>query len=58
MEILFSMPVVHFDGARFGQVPLETEGNDVRLGPFRFLYDSDAKTLAERCRRGSCRSTR
>jgi outer membrane protein assembly factor BamB len=45
MEILFWMPVVHFDGARFGQVPLETDGNDVRLGPFRFLYDPDARTL-------------
>jgi outer membrane protein assembly factor BamB len=41
-----SVPVAHLGRAPIGRVDPRIEGQDVRLGPFAFRYDREAKTLA------------
>ena len=41
-----SVPAIHLAGATFGQVPLQVEGDLIRLGPFAFTHDAAAGTLS------------
>jgi len=41
-----SVPVAHLDRAPIGRVAAGIEGREVRLGPFVFQYDREAKTLS------------
>jgi outer membrane protein assembly factor BamB len=40
-----SVPIAHLDRAPIGRVAAEVQGDQVRLGPFAFRYDREAKTL-------------
>ncbi len=40
-----SVPVAHLDRALIGRVDPQVEGDEVRLGPFVFRYDREARTL-------------
>ncbi|HSD28805.1 MAG TPA: PQQ-binding-like beta-propeller repeat protein [Vicinamibacteria bacterium] len=40
-----SVPVAHLDRAPIGRVAAQVQGEEVRLGPFVFRYDREAKTL-------------
>jgi outer membrane protein assembly factor BamB len=43
--IRLSVPVAHLARAPIGRVPVQLQGDEVRLGPFAFRYDRGAKTL-------------
>ncbi len=40
-----TIPGMHVTGQPFGSFPLEAEGTQVTLGPFRFRYDASARSL-------------
>jgi eukaryotic-like serine/threonine-protein kinase len=46
MQIFLTIPAVHTDHTLLGPARLEVTGNDVRLGPFSFVYDGEARTLS------------
>ena len=41
-----SVPVAHLDRAAVGRVDPQVQGDEVRLGPFVFRYDREARTLS------------
>lgn len=41
-----TVPAIHLAHRPFGTMPLEIAGNEVRLGPFRFVWDAAAGTLS------------
>lgn len=44
--IRMSVPIAHLARAPIGRVPAQAQGNEVRVGPFVFQYDREAKTLS------------
>jgi len=40
-----SVPAIHMDRQSFGSSPLTVRGNEVEVGPFRFVYDPQGATL-------------
>jgi outer membrane protein assembly factor BamB len=41
-----TLPAIHVAHQPFGAMPLVIEGSEVRFGPFRFVYDTAARTLS------------
>jgi outer membrane protein assembly factor BamB len=44
--VKMSFPLTHLRSSPIGRAPLKVDGRDVRLGPFAFTYDAEARTLS------------
>jgi hypothetical protein len=45
VRVKMSIPVIHVAHSPIGNLKIETKGDEVRLGPFVFIYDAKAGTL-------------
>lgn len=45
VTLTYDFPVAHFEHVAFGEVEVTPSGDSVRIGPFRFAFDSTARVL-------------
>ena len=46
LRVKVSVPILYLAHREMGQLAPQIDGNNVSFGPFKFLYDADAKTLS------------